>query len=113
MSNQVEPELNLEFILKRRLKLVKQAVDKELLQSRLEALVGMASVHWQGEQQLELRYDASQLQLDQVIEVLVQSGAGLEHGRLAQLRLGWYRMTDRNTWDSSRHVPHCCNKSPK
>ena len=113
MSRQTEPELNAEFVLKRRLKLVKHEEGADALPSKLEGLAGMASFKWQGERQLELRYDASQLQLDQIIEVLAQSGVELQQGRLSQLRLNWYRMTDRNTWDSSRHVPHCCNKSPK
>ncbi len=113
MSNQTEPQLNAEFILKRRLKLAQAAPDRQVLQTRLEALTGMSEVRWSGELGLELRYDASQLQLDQIIEVLSQAGLKLKPGRLSRMRLNWYRMTDRNTWDSSRHVPHCCNKSPR
>lgn len=113
MNKQTEAQLNAEFILKRRLKLVQAVPNNAALQLKLEALEGMAAVTWQGECKLELRYDASQLQLDQIIAVLTQSGVTLQQGRLARMRLNWYRMTDRNTWDSSRHVPHCCNKSPK
>lgn len=113
MTNPTETQLNTEFILKRRLKLQKPAPDQQALKAELEALTGMAAVQWQNERQLQLRYDASQLQVDQVIELFGQSGLSLQQGRLARLRLNWYRMTDRNTWDSSRHVPHCCNKSPK
>lgn len=113
MNKQKERDLHPEFILKRRLKLASVAFDKQRADTRLKALVGMAYVKWCDDWQLELRYDASQLQLDQILEVLAQCGAGLKQGAMARMRINWYRMTDRNTWDSSRHVPHCCNKSPK
>ncbi|WP_432695957.1 hypothetical protein ACQUQP_15630 [Marinobacterium sp. YM272] len=112
MSKQTEQPLNVEFILKRRLKLTGLSVDPEIVQARLTELSGIAAVKWR-EQRLELRYDASRLQLDQVLEVLAGFGISPHRGRLERLRLNWYRMTDRNTWDSSRHVPHCCNKSPR
>lgn len=60
-----------------------------------------------------LKYDAALVQLDQLLDLIEPAGLTLRNGWLDRVRLGFYRMTDRNTYDAARHVPHCCSKSPK
>ena len=89
---------------------LKQALTDAQVQA-LKQLVGVTKVVVDA-QKLVLSYDASQLQLDKVLEL---SGitAQIKASGWQKIRLALYRMVDQNTAESAAHVPHCCNKTPK
>lgn len=113
MNEQQMVELKPEFTLKRRIQLLdglKQG--PESLLADLNRMPGVESAHLNGSR-LQVCYDASRLQLDQLLVLITERGCRYRQGMIDRVRLGWYRMIDRNTWDAARHVPHCCNKSPR
>lgn len=74
---------------------------------------GVAAVMFDPEsRRLDIEYDASQLQIGEVREIVRDQGGEFERGWWANLRAHWYRFTDQNIRDNARHEPHCCNKAP-
>ncbi|MFT5721327.1 MAG: hypothetical protein ACI9W6_001640 [Motiliproteus sp.] len=79
----------------------------------IKALPGMLSAGVTTGDRLAVTYDASQLQIDQVLELLEHGGISLRRGYWQRHRLSWYRFVDRNTADNAQASSHCCNKPPR
>ncbi len=62
---------------------------------------------------LNISYDASQRNIDEVISILEKHGASLKLGWWSHRKLSWQRQIDENIKANSKHVAHCCNKTPR
>ncbi len=99
------------FINCRKLLLEQQNADAVIV--RLDQLPGMQQVCLEKNHKLIIRYDASQLQLGQVLSVLEEMGVPLESSPWQRFRIGWYIFVDRNSQaNAQRRDIHCCNKPP-
>ncbi|MFT6914238.1 MAG: hypothetical protein ACJAWL_000526 [Motiliproteus sp.] len=101
------------FVLKRTLSLDVGSADLSPRLAAIKALPGMLSAVDTTGDRLLLKYDASQLQIDQIVELLERSGISMRRGYWPRQWLNWYRFVDRNTADNAQSSSHCCNKPPK
>ena len=101
------------FINCRKLLLEQPPQNADAVIDRLDQLPGMQQVRLEKNHKLIVRYDASQLQLSQVLSALEEMGVPLEHGRWQRFRIGWYTFVDGNSLaNAQRRDVHCCNKPP-
>lgn len=101
------------FIFTRRLTLSAGSLTDEAPQQVLSTLPGMVGVRL-GADKVQLRYDASQLHISQVIDCLGALNIQYRDGLLARIRLHWYHYVDSNAAaNANRKETHCCNKPPK
>lgn len=63
-------------------------------------------------QVITLAYDASQILLDGIEDVLRKHGVEVGHDWWTHFKEGYYRFVDKNVKDNAHAVPHCCNKTP-
>ncbi|TCK02345.1 heavy-metal-associated domain-containing protein [Marinobacterium mangrovicola] len=79
----------------------------------IEPLRGVDSVRLDPDsQRLDIAYDASVLQLDQIEAIVRSHGSDLDQGWWTRFKEGWYRYTDQNIKDNAKHEPFCCSKVP-
>lgn len=95
------------FVVSRKFKLAEPLAPQQ--RAILDELPGIKEWHEQSEK-LQVKYDASQLQLMGIIE---QAQLKPVSSRLQQWRLQYYRFTDQNLAQESGHTPSCCNKLPR
>ena len=89
------------------------AANADDIRSELDELPGMDSVSVDTSRQcLKVAYDASHLNIDRIIEVIEQQGAGLRTGWWTRMKLNWQRQTDSNIQENFTHEAHCCSKMP-
>jgi copper chaperone CopZ len=89
--------------------LVAQAIERELGKA-----CGIESVSVRVQKsKLTVRYDASQVSIDDVISALSNYGVAQVDSWWGRLKLGWQRQIDSNVADSAKHEAHCCNKAPR
>lgn len=63
-------------------------------------------------QSLNIAYDASHQDIDHIIHIVEQQGAGLRPGWWHRVKLSWQRQTDHNIKDNATHEAQCCSKLP-
>lgn len=101
-------EINEAFVVHRKLPLAKALTDEDV--EKLESIDGVVRVET-SERRLMIDYDASLVQIDQLLETLPQNALAAS-SLWQRMRLAMFRTTDENTRENARHVPHCCNKIP-
>lgn len=81
--------------------------------AKLDALLGMQQLTLLEKQcALVLKYDASKLDIDQILEMLSATNITLKSGWWATRKLNHYRFINQNVRDNAKHVPVCCSKPP-
>ena len=63
-------------------------------------------------QVINLAYDASQIMIVGIEDVLEKHGIKIAHDWWTHFKEGYYRFVDQNVKDNSHALPHCCNKAP-
>ncbi|MEH6472762.1 MAG: hypothetical protein V7752_16080 [Halopseudomonas sp.] len=102
------------FVVKRQLRLDVGIGDLTTTLASIRALPGMISAVITTRDQLALKYDASQIQIDRVLELLARSDISIRRGYWQRHCLRWYRFVDHNTAANAQSTSsHCCNKPPK
>lgn len=108
------PGVREEFLVKRQLKL--QTLDEaraDVIAEEVDGLTGVDSTELNASTgRLDIAYDATHLDLEQVYEILRKHDSGLERGWWNRFKDKWYRFTDQNIRDNARHIPNCCSKPP-
>ncbi len=105
-----KPGVHDAYLMKRHLKLDDLDADKAaLIAQEIHQLVGVDTVALDPEtQRLDIAYDASVLQIEQIETVVRRHGSDLDHRWWTRFKEGWYRYTD----DNAQHEPWCCSKVP-
>lgn len=109
-----KPGVHEAYLLKRHLKLEDLDAEKAgAIAQEIEPLVGVDAVALDpATRRLDIAYDASVLQLEQIEAIVRRHGSDLDHGWWTRFKEGWYRYTDQNARDNARHEPWCCSKTP-
>lgn len=109
-----KPGVQEAFLVKRHLKL--EALSAEQATTIAQAIGDLAGVDNvmldRQSLHLDIAYDASKLNIDQVEAIIREHGGQLDHGWWTHFKEGWYRFTDQNIQDNARFEPSCCNKLP-
>lgn len=81
-----------------------------LIVAKIEPLIGVNSVSFNVDTgALDVDYDASKRQLDDIVDVVKQHGCGLSDGRWQRLKRGWYRYFDQNVKENAAQKPWRCH----
>lgn len=110
-----EVYMNLAFCHTVRLKFKQiSSVDESLVMACLGQLEYVDRIHFESKKSIiSFRYDASQLELDIVIDVLDALGIRLYRDSYWwRCKLAFVYYLERNIRSNARHVPHCCGKPP-
>lgn len=109
-----EQNANPAAIVKRTIRLQRHGqMDSAALQARLETLAGMAEVHVSPDgARLKLRYDVTRTGLDEVLELLAQTGHRPAKRGWQRLRHGIYRYTEQTARENLRAGGGACCSNP-
>jgi len=109
-----KPGVHEVYLVRRKLKL--DSLDAEqatAIAQEIEPLLGVDSVALDPvTRRLDIAYDASVLQLEQIEVIVRRYGSDLDQSWWNRFKEGWYRFTDQNVLDNARHEPWCCSKVP-
>ncbi len=85
----------------------------ELAISDIDQLYGVDGVSFDEESHvLNIAYDASRVNIDDVENILTQHQVIISHGWWTRFKEGYYRFVDENVKDNSTHEPWSCHKVP-
>lgn len=107
-------EIREEFLIKHTLKLTHlTAENAELIRSEIDVMISIDGV-WidLDKSTIKIAYDASQQNIDEMLEVIQKYGANISSDCWNQWKLNWDRYIDENIKNNAASNPHCCNKSP-
>lgn len=109
-----KPGVHEAYLVKRHLALESLDAEKAAaIAQEIEPLIGVDSLTLDPDsRRLDIAYDASVLQLEQIEEIVRRHGSDLDHGWWTRFKEGWYRYTDQNIQDNAKHEPFCCSKVP-
>ncbi len=109
-----KPGVHEAYLVKRHLKLGDLDTEKtEAIAQEIGQLLGVDTVTLNSEtRRLDIAYDASQLSIEQVEEIVRKHGSDLDHSWWTHFKEGWYSFTDQNVRDNAKHEPWCCSKVP-
>jgi len=93
-----------------------ESFEEKLLQqalTQIDQLYGIDDVSFdKSSAVLNLAYDASRINIDQIEKLLVEHQITISHDWWTQFKEGYYRFVDKNIKDNANHQPTCCNKVP-
>ncbi len=76
-------------------------------------LIGVDAVSiTESENILNVAYDASTRNIDEMEAIVEKHGCAIAHGWWTHFKEGWYRFTDQNVQDNAHHDPWSCHKKP-
>lgn len=76
----------------------------------VESLIGVDSVSLDlARGKLDVHYDASKRQLDDIIEIVEHEGSALNESRWQRLKRSWYRYFDQNIKENAAQKPWRCH----
>lgn len=85
----------------------------ESLCDEINRIIGIDSVAIDPQtRQLDIAYDASVLNIDDIEAVFTRNGVAFAHGWWNRTKLEHYRFVDQNVRDNAKADPHCCSKPP-
>ena len=115
MSQKTDIAINKGALVKRRVPLAGKVVDVDAIVGCFNSMHGVVQVHTKkGASNLWIKYDASLLQLDDIIAPLVLQGIWTRGSWWSRMRLDWYRFEDNNALkNATSNNSHCCNKPPR
>ena len=87
--------------------------NRHTITEEISQLIGVDAVSiTDSENLLNIAYDASTRQLDEIEEIVRRNGCDISHDWWTHFKEGWYRFTDQNAKDNARHDPWSCHKNP-
>ena len=109
-----KPGINENFLMVRHLRLEGLTEEnRHTITEEISQLIGMDAVSiTDSENLLNMAYDASTRQLDEIEEIVRKHGCDISHDWWTHFKEGWYRFTDQNAKDNARHDPWSCHKNP-
>lgn len=109
------PGINEDFLMIRHLRLERLDVGKaESITSAIDNIAGIDTVSIKEDKQiLDLSYEASQVNIKHIEDIVRQNGCDIGQDRWSRLKEGWYRFTDENAHSNAAHRASCCNKLPR
>ena len=102
------------FLTKHKLTLIDlTAENAEQIRSEIDAMISIDGV-WidLDKSTIKIAYDASQHNIDEMLEIIQKYGAGVNPDWWNQWKLSWDRYIDENIKNNATSRPHCCNKPP-
>ncbi|WP_019531450.1 cation transporter [Dasania marina] len=116
MNNKRKYEVaaNENYLMTRHLRL-EGAVDKnhQIIAAEIGQLVGVDAVSINvSESLLNISYDASKRQLDEIEEIIRKYECDISHDWWTNFKEGYYKFVDQNVKDNASHEPWSCHKRP-
>ena len=95
-----------------RLNNVREANRHPLL-DEIDHLFGIDDVSYNDEEnKIYLAYDASNLCLDGIEDIIQKHGAEIHDDWWTHTKESYYKFIDKNIKDNAEHIPVCCHKPP-
>jgi len=88
------------------------ADNRHALLDEIDHLFGIDDVSYNDEEKIYLAYDASNLCLDGIEEVLRKHGADIHDDWWTHTKESYYKFVDQNVKDNAEHTPWSCHNSP-
>jgi hypothetical protein len=110
MAKYLRPGINEIFLLSRSLRFVaSESWDTELIVTKIDDMPGINTVSLDNDQlMLHLSYDASQLSIDEIEEVIEKCGIRISRDWWTRIKKNWYQFTDSNSRSNASHRSGCC-----
>lgn len=107
--------INKGALVKRRVHLANKVTDIKAIVDCFNDKAGVAQVYTKkGASRVWIRYDASVVNIDDVIAWLGLKGIWTRTSWWSRMRLDWYRFEDKNALNNAvNNNSHCCNKRPQ
>lgn len=87
--------------------------NRDALMKEIDQLFGIdEAVFNTKEESIYLAYDASNLNLDGIEEVIRKYGADIHNDWWTHTKEDYYKFVDQNVKDNSNHTPWSCHKTP-
>tara|TARA_R110001583_G_scaffold116670_1_gene267457 strand:+ start:45 stop:410 length:366 start_codon:yes stop_codon:yes gene_type:complete len=87
--------------------------NRDVLMKEIDQLFGIdEAVFNTKEESIYLAYDASNLNLDGIEEVIRKHGADIHNDWWTHTKEDYYKFIDQNVKDNSNHTPWSCHKTP-
>jgi len=115
MNNlQHRPGVNEANLVTRNLRLSNvNVVNRHKLIDEIDQLTGIEGVSYKDEEnKIYLAYDASNLCLDDIEDVIRRHGTDIHDGWWTHAKQSFYKFVDQNIKDNAEHTPLCCSKPP-
>lgn len=107
------PGVNEEYLVSRSLPLdLTGCTQQEFAQllSELDQIIGLDALSFDAESEiLQLNYDATHVDFDQLQSCLQQHNVQLKPGLINRLKSGYYEFVDENIKANAEHQPQCCH----
>jgi hypothetical protein len=115
MHQKTATAINKGALVKRRVPLAGQMVNLDAIATALNNKQGVVQVCTnEGASKLCIKYDASLIQIDDIITSLSLKGVWISGSWWSRKRLDWYRFEDNNALkNATSNNSHCCNKPPR
>jgi hypothetical protein len=106
--------INEGFLVKHRLKLTGLTSENaKAILSELDCLSGVDRIMLDpGKGSIEITYDGSQLNIDEVIGIVHRHGVRAGTSWWNRMKLGFDRQIDQNVRDNAGYRPTCCSNGP-
>ena len=110
MAKYLRPGIYGIFLLSRSLRFIgSESLDSELIVTRIEDMPGINTVSLDKDQLvLHLSYDASQLSINEIDEVIEKCGIRFSRDWWTRVKKNWYQFTDSNSRSNANHRSDCC-----
>lgn len=87
--------------------------NRDALMKEIDQLFGIdEAVFNTKEESIYLAYDASNINLDEIEEVIRKYGADIHNDWWTHTKEDYYKFVDQNVKDNSNHTPWSCHKTP-
>lgn len=87
--------------------------NRDALMKEIDQLFGIdEAVFNTKEESIYLAYDASNINLDGIEEVIRKYGADIHNDWWTHTKEDYYKFVDQNVKDNSNHTPWSCHKTP-
>ena len=87
--------------------------NRSALMEEIDHLFGIDEASFNTEEKsIYLAYDATNINLDGIEEVIKKHGADIHNDWWTHTKEDYYRFVDQNLKDNSEHTPWSCHKSP-
>ena len=115
MNQKAGTTINKGALVKRRVPLAEKVVNVDAIVKMFDNKQGVVQVGTnEGASKVWIKYDASLIQIDDIIATLILKGVWTSGSWWSRMRLDWYRFEDKNALkNATSNNSHCCNKPPK
>ena len=115
MNQKTGTIINKGALVKRHVPLAEKVVNVDAIVKMFDNKQGVVQVGAnEGASKVWIKYDASLIQIDDIITTLILKGVWTSSSWWSRMRLDWYRFEDKNALkNATSNNSHCCNKPPK